>query len=101
MNKELLRTHNRAKCLICNDIIESKHVHDYVTCSCGNVSVDGGREYDKRSFKELKYPSFVDLPYEDISIEVDPFESLRTPKNFFHRWLINLKKKLILRSKRI
>lgn len=32
----------RAKCRKCNEIIESKHRHDYVTCSCGEISIDGG-----------------------------------------------------------
>lgn len=36
---------NRAKCLKCLDIIESKHVHDFVTCTCGEIFVDGGNEY--------------------------------------------------------
>ena len=39
---------NKAKCLKCNEIIESKHRHDYVTCSCGNLAVDGGKDYLKR-----------------------------------------------------
>jgi hypothetical protein len=42
---------NRIQCLLCNEIIESKHRHDYVTCSCGNVSVDGGQDYCKVNFK--------------------------------------------------
>lgn len=40
---------NKAKCAKCGDIIESKTVHDFVTCSCGAISVDGGKEYCKRS----------------------------------------------------
>ncbi len=43
---------NCAKCLICGEIIESKHTHDYQTCSCGNLSVDGGTDYCKRNIKE-------------------------------------------------
>lgn len=39
---------NAARCLNCGDVIESIHVHDYVTCSCGTIAVDGGREYLKR-----------------------------------------------------
>lgn len=39
---------NAVKCKGCGDIIESKHRHDYVTCSCGMVSVDGGHEYLRR-----------------------------------------------------
>ena len=41
---------NRVRCKFCKDVIESKHYHDFVTCSCGNVSVDGGREYIRRLF---------------------------------------------------
>lgn len=40
---ELLR--NAARCLLCGDIIESRHTHDYVSCTCGNIAVDGGPSY--------------------------------------------------------
>lgn len=45
---------NSAKCLKCGDKIISKHRHDYVTCSCGNISVDGGLDYCRRSFKDME-----------------------------------------------
>ena len=32
-------------CLNCNDIIESKHRHDLVTCKCDNCYIDGGQDY--------------------------------------------------------
>lgn len=41
-------TRNAAKCLKCNTVIESKYRHDFVTCPCGNISVDGGLEYQRR-----------------------------------------------------
>lgn len=44
---------NRVKCLICNDTIESKHRHDFVYCNCGNVAVDGGKDYLKRSVRDM------------------------------------------------
>ena len=49
---------NAARCLNCNDVIESKHRHDFVTCTCGKLSVDGGHDYLKRAgdiknYKEL------------------------------------------------
>lgn len=50
---------NKAKCLLCNDVITSKHSHDYVTCRCGNLSVDGGREYARRLYQ--KPNSYQDL----------------------------------------
>lgn len=39
---------NRAECAKCGDIIESKYRHDYQACSCGEIFVDGGRDYQHR-----------------------------------------------------
>ena len=39
---------NAATCLSCGDFIFSKHRHDFVTCTCGAISVDGGQEYLRR-----------------------------------------------------
>ena len=36
---------NRARCKLCNDIIESKYRHDFVSCKCGAIFIDGGRDY--------------------------------------------------------
>jgi len=36
---------NRAKCKLCKSIIESFHRYDYVSCKCGEISVDGGSDY--------------------------------------------------------
>lgn len=36
---------NMARCRICEDVIESTHVHDFVRCQCGAIFVDGGRQY--------------------------------------------------------
>jgi len=33
---------NRAKCKLCQSTIESFHEGDYVTCTCGHISVSGG-----------------------------------------------------------
>lgn len=39
---------NAIQCRKCGDIIESKHVHDFVSCSCGAVAVDVGHDYLRR-----------------------------------------------------
>ena len=39
---------NAVTCLACGDFIVSKHRHDFVTCTCGAVSVDGGQAYLRR-----------------------------------------------------
>ena len=42
---------NKIKCNYCGDEIESTSVHDFKTCSCGTVAVDGGHSYLRRCFK--------------------------------------------------
>lgn len=41
---------NAVKCLDCSVEIESTHVHDWKQCDCGNVFVDGGKDYIRRGF---------------------------------------------------
>ena len=40
---------NSAICNNCNQEIVSRHKHDYITCSCGRFSIDGGSSYLKRN----------------------------------------------------
>ena len=39
---------NRAQCAICKTIVESTFRHDFVSCVCGAIAVDGGRAYLRR-----------------------------------------------------
>ena len=50
---------NAVKCLKCGDIIESKHRHDFVFCSCERIFVDGGKDYFRRGFDSVE--NFTDL----------------------------------------
>ncbi len=50
---------NAIQCKLCGDIIESKTTHDYVKCSCGACSVDGGHEYRRIGCKSKD--CFIDL----------------------------------------
>lgn len=43
-------TKNSAQCLDCGQVVTSQHRHDYVTCACGNLSVDGGTDYIRRAY---------------------------------------------------
>ena len=55
---------NKAQCRLCNDVIESKHRHDFVRCSCGAIAVDGGKDYIRRCAKDLD--NIIELSeYED------------------------------------
>ncbi len=59
---------NRAKCKICRQIIESKSIHDYVTCPCGEISLDGGTESFKCIAKD--FDNFLRIDEDDNEIPV-------------------------------
>jgi hypothetical protein len=50
---------NKAKCRLCDDVVESKHRHDFVTCKCGEIFVDGGTTYLRRG--ATNFDNFIDL----------------------------------------
>lgn len=43
---------NAIQCKLCGEVIESKHVHDFVQCKCGACAVDGGDDYLRRCFRD-------------------------------------------------
>jgi len=49
---------NAAQCRKCGDVIESRHRHDFVRCSCGAIFVDGGRDYARAGGEPA---DFIDL----------------------------------------
>lgn len=55
---------NRIKCKKCGDVIESKSVHDFKSCKCGAVAVDGGHCYLRRcgNREDWEEQSVVDEP---------------------------------------
>ena len=52
-------TKNAIQCKLCGEVIESKHVHDFVQCKCGACAVDGGHNYLRRCFTEKD--CYIDL----------------------------------------
>jgi len=56
-------TKNKAQCKLCKTIIESKHRHDFVTCKCGEIFVDGGFDYLRSGAKD--FINFIDLSESD------------------------------------
>ena len=54
---------NAVTCLGCGDFIVSKHRHDFVTCTCGSISVDGGQAYLRR-VGSLTPGTYVDESWE-------------------------------------
>lgn len=42
---------NAVECGVCGYYVRSRNRRDFNTCNCGNVSVDGGSAYLRRSYK--------------------------------------------------
>ena len=62
---------NAIRCKHCGDVIESRSVHDFKSCSCGASAVDGGLEYLRRCAKNS-----MEEDFEDISEVVPDNEAL-------------------------
>jgi uncharacterized CHY-type Zn-finger protein len=54
INRSGPQRRNRARCKVCGDVVESLSVHDFKSCKCGAMSVDGGNEYIRRGYKDFK-----------------------------------------------
>lgn len=53
---------NSVECHKCKEKIISAHKHDFVTCSCGETSVDGGSAYFRRVGNDFRDTSIVAFP---------------------------------------
>ena len=61
---------NRAKCKLCGDIIESFHRHDFVSCKCEEISIDGGQQYYRCAAKNWDNFLRLDDDNNEIPIKV-------------------------------
>ena len=52
---------NKIQCKHCGEIIESKHIHEFVTCKCETCSVDGEHYHLSRSYKNSPEEDFIEL----------------------------------------
>ncbi len=62
-------TRNAVKCKHCGDVIESTYRHDFVTCSCRRVSVDGGHDYLRRCYESRD--DFIELSETESGSDTD------------------------------
>lgn len=70
---------NAAKCLKCGDVVVSTHHHDFRSCGCGKVAVDGGLDYIRRV-------GHLDLVEEHCAYTWDPKHS--KPGEGAGKWLV-------------
>ena len=59
---------NRAKCRLCQSVIESYHYYDYVSCKCGEISVTGGPDSYQSASKDHSYKNFIRVDDEDNEV---------------------------------
>lgn len=79
---------NRAKCKLCADILESFHATDYVTCGCGEISIDGGAMYLKAAARDWANFMRIDdegneiiVKVQDASLPVKEMPSMNKPSH--------------------
>ncbi len=56
------------RCDKCHDTIYSRAVHDYRSCSCGDIAIDGGFDYTRTIFK-TEAPKLIELDL-DVSKQI-------------------------------
>ena len=78
---------NCVQCPKCGEIIYSRCRHDFRSCTCGYVSIDGGNDYCKVSCEDLS------------TIITKQFELPLTTKELYEDWNLRRDKygKLVLR----
>lgn len=74
------------KCPECKDMVFSRARHDYRTCSCGEISIDGGFDYTKISFKK-------------IQPEIHQITISATRQEIFNDWNLRKNKLGLIKSK--
>lgn len=65
-------TRNTIRCKHCGDVIESVNRHDFVTCSCGCCSVDGGHDDLRRGYLHSPEEDFEEM---SACAEIDEFNN--------------------------
>ena len=71
---------NVAICKKCGDFLESVHVHHFVTCKCGAISIDGGHDYGRY----VGHPEDFIKPTE---ADIDEWDAIPTGR--LEDWRIN------------
>lgn len=59
MTKE--RTRSAIQCFKCDEVVFSAMRHDYSKCSCGNVFIDGGKDYCRYGMTDLNSSEVVTI----------------------------------------
>lgn len=74
----------KIRCLKYNDIIESKDLHDCVSCKCGACSIDGGSQY-VRIGGDFEYINCINEAGTEESLIKDNTNVIEAGKNFLNK----------------
>lgn len=74
---------NRAKCKLCNDIIESLGANQWVKCKCGEVSINGGPFKYEVSVGDYANMLRVDDDGNEVAIKVKQAEGQDSKEDTF------------------
>lgn len=74
----------KIRCLKCNDIIESKDLHDCVSCKCGACSIDGGNQY-ARIGGDFKYINYINEDGTEVPLIKDNTNAIKAEKRFLNK----------------
>jgi hypothetical protein len=58
---EKFRYQDAIHCISCDDVVYSINRHDYRPCSCGKVTIDGGKDYTKVSHESNAFYNMVTI----------------------------------------
>jgi hypothetical protein len=93
------------KCLICGDEIFSRANHDYHSCYCGNISVDGGPQLYSdletndvnRGGRSMAYHTTCMEPI-DIQLDLSSISLAEISKILFEDWNFRREKYGVIRD---
>lgn len=60
---------NSARCPKCGENVESLNRHDYKSCKCGAIAVDGGFDYLRRTMETGVQPEQTSIFYPCIAVD--------------------------------
>lgn len=90
---------NKIKCRTCGDVIESFFTHDLKRCKCGAVEIDGGKEYLRRSAKNLDDIIELSTVINDDEIQEKDMLDTGVSKELFQKFPPCLKREILLIKK--
>ena len=90
---------NKIKCRKCGDVLESVFTHDLKRCKCGAVEIDGGKEYLRRSAKNLDDIIELSTVINEDEIQEKDMIDIGISKELFQKFQPCLKWEILLIKK--